>query len=77
MDVLKFSDAKANLKRVMDRVVDDHAPMVVTRKGGESMVMISLADWPSVDETLHLISTSANAEALRSAIDALGRDKKV
>jgi antitoxin YefM len=67
-DVLNYSDTRANLKEVMDRVVEDHAPVVVTRKRGEPVVMVSLADWRAMEETLHLISTPANAEALRAAI---------
>ena len=68
MDVLSYSDTRANLKEVMERVVDDHAPVVVTRSRAESVVMVSLADWRSIEETLHLMSTPANAEALRAAI---------
>ena len=45
MDVLTYSDTRAKLKDVMDRVVEDHAPVVVTRKRGEAVVMVSLADW--------------------------------
>ena len=71
MDVLTYSDTRANLKEVMDRVVEDHAPVVVSRTRGEAVVMISLEDWRSIEETLYLMSTPANAAALRSSIREL------
>jgi antitoxin YefM len=71
MDVLTYSDTRANLKDVMDRVVNDHAPVVVTRAKAESVVMVSLSDWRALEETAHLLSTPANAARLRAAIDQL------
>jgi antitoxin YefM len=77
MDVLKYSELRANLTRVMDRVVNDHTPVVVTRKRAESVVMVSLADWGALDETLHLISTPANADDLRGAIGEIEAGKGI
>jgi antitoxin YefM len=71
MDVLSYSDTRARLKEVMDRVVEDRAPVVVARKRGEAVVMVSLADWNAMEETLHLISSPANAQRLAAAIDQL------
>jgi len=71
MDVLTYSDTRAKLKEVMDRVVEDRAPVLVTRKRGEAVVMVSLADWNAMEETLHLISSPANARRLAAAIDQL------
>ncbi|CAN5319759.1 type II toxin-antitoxin system Phd/YefM family antitoxin [soil metagenome] len=71
MDVLSYSDTRANLKDVMDRVVEDHVPVVVTRKRGEAVVMVSLADWNAMEETMYLLSTPANAEDLRASIAQL------
>ncbi|MEH6678165.1 type II toxin-antitoxin system Phd/YefM family antitoxin [Phenylobacterium sp.] len=71
MDVISYSDTRANLKKVMDKVVDDRAPIVVTRTRGEAVVMVSLADWNAMEETLHLVSRSANAQRLTEAIAQL------
>ena len=71
MDVLSYSDTRANLKEVMDKVVDDHTPVVITRQKAEAVVMVSLADWNSMEETLHLLSRPANAERLSAAIETL------
>ncbi len=71
MNVLTYSDTRANLKSVMDSVVDDRAPVVVTRQKGEAVVMVSLSDWNAIEETLHLLSSPANATRLRSSIAEL------
>ena len=55
----------------MDRVVEDRAPVVVTRKRGEAVVMVSLADWNAIEETTRLLSSPANAARLREAIQGL------
>ena len=68
MDVLTYSETRANLKAVMDRVVDDHVPVVVARRKTRSVVMVSLEDWNSIEATMHLLSTPANAKELRESI---------
>ena len=69
MDVVSYSDARANLKRVMDRVVSDRTHVVVTRQKAGAVVMVSLEDWNAMEETMHLLSNPKNAERLRQAID--------
>ena len=64
IDVRTFSDARANLKAVMDQVVDDHVPVVISRRNAEPVVMLSLSDWNSLQETAYLNSTAANRRAL-------------
>jgi antitoxin YefM len=71
MDVLTYTDTRARLKEVMDRVVDDHQPVVVTRQKAEAVVMVSLADWNAMEETVRLLSSPKNAERLREAIHEL------
>lgn len=73
MDVLSYSDTRANLKAVMDRVVEDRAPVVVTRRRAEAVVMVSLADWNAREETLHLLSSPANTRRLKNAVGQLER----
>lgn len=68
MDVTTYSDARANLKALMDRVVADCVPVAVTRQRGKAVVMISLDDWNSMQETIHLRSSAANAARLDAAI---------
>ena len=71
MDVISYSDSRAQLKKVMDRVVADHTPVVISRQKAESVVMVSLADWNAIEDTMHLLSSEANAARLRGAVDQL------
>lgn len=71
MNAMSYSETRANLKEVMDRVVEDHTPLLITRQKGEAVVMVSLADWRSMEETAYLLSSPANAKALRESIARL------
>lgn len=71
MEVMTYSDARAQLKSVMDRAIVDEQEVVVTRKKGEAVVVVSLDAWNSINETLHLLSNPANAERLRHSIAEL------
>ncbi len=71
MDVISYSDTRAHLKEVMDRVVADRAPVVISRQKAESVVMVSLSEWNAIEETLHLLSTRANRDRLLGAIAQL------
>jgi antitoxin YefM len=71
MNALSYSDARSRLGEVMDRVVEDHTPMVITRHKAEAVVLVSLADWNTMEETAHLLSTARNRKRLKSAIRQL------
>jgi antitoxin YefM len=55
----------------MDQVNDDHEPVIVTRAKGKPVVMVSLEDWASMDETAYLLSGPENARRLRESIRQL------
>jgi antitoxin YefM len=71
MNVLTFSEARASLKTVMDTVCRDHTPTIVSRVSGEHVVMMSLADFNSMTETMYLLSSPANANHLMESIAQL------
>ena len=75
MDVVTYSEARANLKDVMDRVVSDRTHVVVTRQKAEAVVMVSLSEWNAMEETMHLLSSPRNAERLRASIQQMDAAK--
>ena len=77
MDVMTYTDARASLKDVMDRVIHDHVEVVVTRKKREAIVMISLDEYNSIQETLHLQKSPENARRLQASIAQLDADKGI
>lgn len=68
MEIVTYSETRANLKAIMDRVVNDHTPIAITRQRGKPVVMVDLDDWNSMQETIYLRSSLANAARLDAAI---------
>jgi len=68
MQTVSYSEARENLKKVMDKAVADRAPVLITRQRGENVVMISAEEWAGMQETLHLMSSPANAKRLMEAV---------
>ena len=71
MDTITYSDARANLAKTMDRVCDDRAPVVITRRNGGAVVMLSLRDYEGLEETAHLLTSPANARRLLESLEEL------
>ena len=68
METVSYSELRQKLKAHMDRVCADRAPLLVTRQGGEPVVMLSLAEYEGLEETLHLLASPVNAERLLHSI---------
>jgi antitoxin YefM len=68
---ITLTEARANLKMVMDDVCKNHAPTVIVRRDGEPAVMLSLADYNSMVETLYLLGNVNNARHLAESITQL------
>jgi len=68
MGYVSYTELRQNLKKHLDSVCESRAPLVVTRQNGEPVVVISLAEYEALEETLHLLSDPANAERLLRAI---------
>lgn len=77
MDAITYSAARANLAKTMDRVCDDHEPLIITRNGQQSVVMLSLDDYQALEETAYLLRSPANAKRLLSAASQLAAGQGV
>lgn len=71
MQTVTYSEARDNLKSVMDRAAESRAPVLITRRRGEHIVMVSAEEWAGMEETLHLMSSPANAKRLIEGIARL------
>ncbi|MFY8083650.1 MAG: type II toxin-antitoxin system Phd/YefM family antitoxin [Rubrivivax sp.] len=71
MDAITYSSARANLASTMDRVCNDHEPLIITRNGEQAVVMLSLEDYKALEETAYLLRSPANARRLLSSIAQL------
>ena len=77
MKAVNFSEFRENLKGFLDKSYDNHEPIIVTRKEGKNMVVISIEDYNSIMETNYLLSNKANAEHLFKSIEQIKKGKKV
>jgi antitoxin YefM len=77
MRTINFSDARSNLKEVLDRVVADSDVTIITRRDADDVVMMSLSTWNSWKETEYLLASPANARHLRKSTAELNAGKGV
>lgn len=75
MRVVNFSDARNNLKGVIDKVVDDADYTVIARRDSPDAVVMSLDTFNSMMETVHLLKTPANAAHLTRSIQQFRKGK--
>ena len=71
MNAIPYTRLRSNLASEMDRVCQDHAPIIVTRRASSSVVMISLDDYEALEETSYLLRSPKNARRLLESIEAL------
>jgi antitoxin YefM len=71
VDAISYTTARANLAQTMKRVCADHEPLIITRNGEPSVVMLSLDDFKALEETAYLLRSPNNARRLMDAIDSL------
>lgn len=68
MDAITYTTARAHLADTMDRVCDDHEPIIITRNSQQAVVMLSLEDYKALEETSYLLRSPKNARRLLEAI---------
>lgn len=68
MKTATYTHVRANLARSMEQVCKDHAPMIITRQNADPVVLMSLEDFCSIEETSYLLSSPANARRLMESI---------
>jgi len=77
VDHVTLTDLRANMAKHFDKLEEDRTELVVTRQNHEPLVIMPLAELEGLRETLHLLSTPANAERLRQSIAELDAGKGV
>ncbi len=75
MHAITYTEARNNLASTMDKVNDDHAPIIITRQNGQPAVLMSLDDFEAWQETDYLLRSPANARRLLESVnqDRTGR----
>jgi antitoxin YefM len=68
MDTITYSEVRSQLAKTMEKVCNDHAPLIITRKNARSVVMISLDDYEALEETAYLLRSPKNVRRLLESI---------
>ena len=77
LDAISYSEARKNLASLMDSVCDDSDVVVITRRKARPVVLMSLDEYNSIQETAYLLRSPANAERLLESIAELQQGKAV
>lgn len=68
MDAISYSRARQHFAKTMDRVCDEHEPVIITRQSATAVVMMSLDDYNAIQETAYLVCHPVNASRLRKSM---------
>jgi antitoxin YefM len=81
MQITTYSSFRKQLKSYLDKVKDNHSPLFVTRANGDDVVVLSKADYESMEETFYLLKSPANAARLLQSIEdykkGLGQERSL
>ncbi|WP_231858654.1 type II toxin-antitoxin system Phd/YefM family antitoxin [Xenorhabdus nematophila] len=65
---MSYSAFRTHLAKTLDKVNDDHQPVMITRQNGKPAVVLSLEDFRAYEETAYLMASPKNATRLNQAI---------
>jgi antitoxin YefM len=75
MIAANYSEFRSSLKSYLDNVEENNETLIIKRKTGKGTVMISLEEYNSIMETLHLLSSKKNSKRLFDSIDQMKKGK--
>jgi len=73
MNAMNYSTARKELAKTMEQICSDHEPTIITKSGKCAVVMISLDDYRSMEETAYLLSSPRNAARLAKSMESIRR----
>ena len=68
MQTVSYTDARNKLASLMDTATKNREPLMITRNGEGTVVLVAAEEFAAMEETLHLLSTPANAERIRRGL---------
>lgn len=77
MIAANFTEFRTGLKQFLDNVEDNNETLIIKRKTGQGTVVISLNEYNSIMETVHLLSSKLNADRLYESIQQMKRGEFV
>jgi antitoxin YefM len=71
MRTMTYTESRARYAEVLDAVIENREEIVITRAGHEPAVIMALAEYESLLETMHLFRNPANAQKILNSIEQL------
>jgi antitoxin YefM len=71
MTTISYTEARERLASVWDETISTREPVVIDRRGHESVVLLPASEWQGLLETAHLLRSPANARRLLSSLNRL------
>ena len=72
---MTYTAVRANLAKTMEKICDNHDPVIITRNKEQSVVLMSLEDYNALEETAYLLKSPTNARRLSESIEQLESGK--
>ncbi len=72
-----YTNARANLAKLLDEVTCNQEVVVISRRGKDDVAMIAASELNSIIETAHLLRSPKNAKRLMSALQKAKADEKI
>ena len=75
MQAVFYSQARNNLREIINKVCDDFDEYIITTKDEKSVVLISYEEYSSMKETIYLLSSKNNRDRLNNAVEQIENSK--
>ena len=75
METISYTTVRKDLAKTMEKICDDHIPVIITRQTAKSVIMLSLEDYHALEETAYLLRSPKNAARLADAIEEIEAGK--
>ncbi len=77
MEIISYTKARNNFSDIMNQVCDNHTPITVYRQKSKPVVLMSLEDYNSIEETMYLMSSPNNLKNLLESIEEIKQNKVI
>ena len=77
MIAANYTEFRTGLKNYLDNVENNNETLIIKRGSGKGTVLISLDEYNSIMETMHLLSSKKNAKRLFESIEQMKTGNKV
>jgi len=71
-----FTEFRTGLKNFLDSVENNNETLIIKRGSGKGTVLISLEEYNSIMETMHVLSSKSNAKRLFESIEQMKGGEK-